>query len=208
MVFRRVLNFTAKEAKQPFTLMIFTQPETKPYILYNDLFPVAWKVITFNDSSSHASVVFEMNLKAFVSHKTQGNVVRAATSKDVSEGQSVSVVMAGNLDAPIFKESSGVAVPGATVHIENNTGSFQSLGLMISGTPAVLFPNVGPENNVEIKMSPKIYLAVNQTHFEAGGIIRSHPNTVSCIDLSTFHKDSVDVAVGQDENGFWTITTN
>ncbi|KAG2140362.1 hypothetical protein BD769DRAFT_1429635 [Suillus cothurnatus] len=160
--FSRHLTIQSNDLGKEVTIM-FALINSDMQSLYQDRFPVVWKVSKFGKTGAYRTQLTYTNQLAFTKAQVaDGNFISAGTSIRVDPGQKT-VLTEGN---DVFSFSSPQSGSPGFVQAVNNTGSIQDIavGFLNKGdfvpTPALYFDDVGDGSQVTAQLTPilRVYL--------------------------------------------------
>ncbi|KAG2037021.1 hypothetical protein BDR03DRAFT_1011147 [Suillus americanus] len=150
--------------------------------LYEDSFPVVWKVTKFGKTGPYMSQVTYTNQLAFAKGQVvDGNYVTAATSINLNAGQKTTLT-GQDQDDDYYTFSTAVAGAPGSVQAVNKTGLTQDLavGFLNKGdftpTPALYFPDIkdGSQVTAQFTLILRVYIT---SDYEETSILRGPINT-------------------------------
>ncbi|KAG2037051.1 hypothetical protein BDR03DRAFT_958400 [Suillus americanus] len=149
--------------------------------LYEDFFPVVWKVTKFGKTGSYMSQVTYTNQLAFAKGQVvDGNYITAATSISLNAGQKTTLT--GQDDDHYTFSTPPVAGAPGFVQALNKTGLIQDLavGFLNKGdfapTPALYFHDIGDGSQVTAQFTPILRVYITSDYQETA-ILRGAINT-------------------------------
>ncbi|KAG1812560.1 uncharacterized protein BJ212DRAFT_1483170 [Suillus subaureus] len=142
--------------------------------LYQDRFPVVWKVSKFGKTGAYRAQATYTNQLAFSKAQiTDGNFISAGTSIQVNVGQKTKLTEARD----VYSFSTPEAGSSGFVQAVNNTGALQDIavGFLNKGdfmpTPALYFDEVGDGSQVTAQFTPILRVYIT-TDYQETAIIR------------------------------------
>ncbi|KAG2140323.1 hypothetical protein BD769DRAFT_1429492 [Suillus cothurnatus] len=160
--FTRNLIIQSNDLGKEVTIM-FALINSDMQSLYQDRFPVVWKVSKFGKTGAYRTQLTYTNQLAFTKAQVaDGNFISAGTSIKVNPGQKTTLTEAND----VFSFSSPQSGSPGFVQAMNNTGSIQDIavGFLNKGdfvpTPALYFDDVGDGSQVTAQLTPilRVYL--------------------------------------------------
>ncbi|KAG2153859.1 hypothetical protein DEU56DRAFT_771423 [Suillus clintonianus] len=174
--FVRNLTFQSNDLGKEATLMLtFDTMEG----LYEDFFPVVWKVSTFGKTGPYrAHATYTSQLAFSIPQVLAGNIVDAETSVKINDSEKTVLTQANN----VYHFSPPQAGTSGVLQAVNNTGALQNIavGFVAPGElmpkPALFFEGVGDESHVTAKFTPVLRAYITSDYQETA-IIRGAIDT-------------------------------
>ncbi|KAG1812557.1 uncharacterized protein BJ212DRAFT_1301531 [Suillus subaureus] len=137
--------------------------------LYEDFFPIVWKVSTFGKTGAYRAQATYTNQLAFSKAQVvNGNVISAGTCAKLNDGEKTTLTRTND----VYHFSSAQAGTSGVLQAVNKTGAVQDLaiGFMNKGdlmpTPALYFNEVGDESSVKAQFTPILRIYVTSDYQE------------------------------------------
>jgi hypothetical protein len=132
---------------------------------WKDIFPVAWKVVTFNRQSTAGSVTYKDSYTLSVPQIDSGNRVIPATEISCSIGEKLKLT---GLSTNYLWESEGKIDLGVTVTARNAIPSqFYNMAFAINGKTAAVKKNVPFDSSAQFKPTPVLYFTITNDYEES-----------------------------------------
>lgn len=167
--------------------------------MYENYFPVAWRVATFGAKDVHSLVVIYKHQFALTKPQVQHErIIDAATAVEINVDQTTTLTKDGN----VFHFSTPVSgIPGA-LRVVNNTGETQDIavGFLSPGEwipkPALFFSKFESGSEITAQFTPKLRAYITSAYDEAA-ILRAaiHTSPIWECDLTAL-----------DQSTTWKIT--
>ncbi|KAH9475607.1 hypothetical protein JR316_0012724 [Psilocybe cubensis] len=165
----KTLDFSSNELGRDVTLVLVFEPHNDGS-LYQSLFPVAWKVLTFSAAgASQASVRYTAEGAFFVPQTAGGDNVFSIDYKRIDIGGKC--VMETDDEGMNFLNPAVEGNPNS-MQCEINTSQPSSVGFgTLSGTrstvePLMFWNKVGVSNTVSLKFTPKLKVFAEHDYHE------------------------------------------
>jgi len=175
--FVRNLTFQANDLGKEVTLMLAWSPNVEG--LYEDVFPIAWKVSKFGKSGPYrATATYTAQLAFSRAQVADGKVISAATSVNINNGEKTILTEANE----VYHFSTPQAGTSGILQAQNHTGSIQEIavGFVNKGdfipTPVLYFSDVGEGSHVTAKFTP-VLRAYITSDYEETSILRGQVDT-------------------------------
>ncbi|KAG1829841.1 hypothetical protein EV424DRAFT_1343995 [Suillus variegatus] len=171
------LHFQSNNLGKQVTLMLTLSPDVDR--LYEDVFPVVWRVINFPKSGFHrASTTYTTQFAFSRVQEQSGKVVDAGTSININNGEKTILTEAND----VYHFSTPRASASGILQAQNNTGTNQEMavGFVNKGdftpTPVLFFSDVEDGSNVTAKFTP-VLRAYITSDYQATSLLRGRVDT-------------------------------
>ncbi|KAG1849840.1 hypothetical protein C8R48DRAFT_676942 [Suillus tomentosus] len=207
-MFIKNLTFQSNNLGKQVTLMLTLSPDVDR--LYEDVFPVVWRVINFPKSGPYrASMTYTSQLAFSRAQEENGKVVDAVTSININNGEKTILTEAN--DFYHFSTPQGAA--SGILQAQNHTGTTQEMavGFVNKGdftpTPVLFFSDVGDGSNVTAKFTP-VLRAYITSDYEATSILRGPVDTPAILsqDLTGLPQNTIWNLSHDATTGRYTLT--
>ncbi|KAG2356354.1 hypothetical protein BDR07DRAFT_1339882 [Suillus spraguei] len=176
-VFTRNLTFQSNDLGKEATIMLTFDADMKG--LYEDFFPVVWKVSKFGQTGPYrAHATYTSQLAFSKPQVVDGNIIDAETSVKINVSEKTSLTEASE----VYHFSSPESGIAGVLQAVNNTGAIQDIavGFMTPGDlmpkPALYFNGVGDGSHVTAQFTP-VLRAYITSDYEETAIIRGAIDT-------------------------------
>jgi hypothetical protein len=137
--------------------------------LYEDFFPIVWKVSTFGKEGAYRAQATYTNQLAFSKAQVvNGNLISAGTCVKINDSEKTTLTQAND----VYHFSAPQAGTSGILQAENKTGAVQDIavGFMNKGdlmpTPALYFNDVGDGSSVKAQFTPILRVYVTSDYQE------------------------------------------
>ncbi|KAG1770429.1 hypothetical protein EDD22DRAFT_948379 [Suillus occidentalis] len=175
-LFIRNLSFQSNDLGKEATLMLTFDAMDG---LYEEFFPVVWKVCKFGKSGPYrAHATYTSQLAFSKPQVVDGNIIDAETCVKINVGEKTFLTEANE----VYHFSPPLAGSSGVLQAVNNTGAIQDIavGFMIKGDlmpqPALYFNEVGDGSNVTAQFTPVLRAYITSDYQETA-IIRGAIDT-------------------------------
>ncbi|KAG2128527.1 uncharacterized protein EDB93DRAFT_1184528 [Suillus bovinus] len=175
--FVRNLTFQSNNLGKEVTIMLAWSSNLDG--LYQDVFPIVWKVIKFGKEGPYKATATYTAQFAFSRAQFEaGKVISAATSVSINHGEKTTLTEANE----VYHFSPPQAGTYGTMQAQNCTGTPQgmAIGFVNKGdfmpTPALYFSDVGNNSRVTVKFTPTLRAYVT-SDYEETAVLRSQVDT-------------------------------
>ncbi|KAG2339417.1 hypothetical protein BDR05DRAFT_1003378 [Suillus weaverae] len=176
-LFTRNLNFQSNDLGKEATIMLTFDADMEG--LYEDFFPVVWKVSTFGKTGAYAaSATYTSQLAFSRAQVVDENLIRAETSIKINNSEKTTLTEANN----VYSFSAPQAGTTGVIEAMNSTGDVQDIavGFVKKGelmpTPALYFNGVGDGSHVSAKFTP-VLRAYLTSDYQETAILRGAIDT-------------------------------
>ncbi|KAG1864399.1 hypothetical protein F4604DRAFT_2028187 [Suillus subluteus] len=173
-LFTRNLTFQSNDLGKEATIMLTFDADMEG--LYEDFFPVVWKVSKFGKDGAHATYTSQL---AFSKPQVvDGNIIDAETCVKINDSEKTTLTEAND----IYHFSPPHAGVSGVLQAVNSTGSIQDIavGFMSPGDlmpkPALYFNGVGDGSHVTARFTPVLRAYITSDYQETA-IIRGAIDT-------------------------------
>ncbi|KAG2072241.1 hypothetical protein BDR04DRAFT_1230596 [Suillus decipiens] len=176
-IFTRNLTFQSNDLGRETTLMFTFDADMQG--LYEDVFPVVWKVSRFGRTGTYkAHATYTSQLAFSKPQVVDGNIIDAKTSVKINDSEKTSLTKAND----VYHFSSPQSGTPGVLQAVNNTGAVQDIavGFMSPGDsmpkPALYFHGVGNGSHATARFTP-VLRAYIMSEYEETAIIRGAVET-------------------------------
>ncbi|KAG1777508.1 hypothetical protein EV702DRAFT_1101677 [Suillus placidus] len=176
-LFTRNLTFQSNELGKDVSIMLTFNGAMEG--LYEDFFPVVWKVSKFGKTGSYSAKATYTSQLAFSKPQVEnGNIIDAATCVKINNSEKTTLTEANE----VYQFSAPKAGTTGVLQAVNSTGAVQDIavGFMSKGqlmpTPALYFNGVGDGSHVTAKFTP-ILCAYITSDYQETAILRGAIDT-------------------------------
>ncbi|KAG8754066.1 hypothetical protein FRC14_005422 [Serendipita sp. 396] len=156
--------------------------------LATDQAKVCWKVVKFPaNQEMSVSITFSSQLCFIHSQVNSGNVISAATAKDVHDGEQTKLVVDKDSGVAMFTNPTPDPSVGAEmIRCQNKTGAISALAVGTRDTPdgdpnpVMFFENIPDDSGVLVKFTP-ILLAYVTSNYVSNEIIRGEVDSAEIL---------------------------
>ncbi|KAG1771183.1 hypothetical protein EV702DRAFT_1137405 [Suillus placidus] len=166
-LFTRSLTFLSNDLGNEASIMLTFDGDMEG--LYEDFFPVVWKVSTFGEAGSYAAKATYTSQLAFSKPQVRiGNIINAETCVKINDGEKTTLTEADG----VYQFSAPQAGTTGVLEAMNSTGAVQDIavGFMSMGqlmpTPALYFNGVGDKSHVTAKFTPVLRAYITSDYQE------------------------------------------
>ncbi|KZP14366.1 hypothetical protein FIBSPDRAFT_935789 [Athelia psychrophila] len=213
--YTRNLNFSCKDLGKEATLLFTFDDIVANPKLFQDQYPVCWKVTVFGEKGHHFINLTYKNQLAFMrSQVEEGKITNAGTYKDINIGQMTALTVnprgVANFSEPEEEQNLlGVSMFKAV----NNSGTKQNISLAFyEGEPrptaALYFEDVGNTLDVTAQFIPVLRLYITSDYKE-NAILRSairSPKAVWSHNLADLKEKEPDFVLTREIDGSYKVT--
>ncbi|KAG1799899.1 uncharacterized protein HD556DRAFT_1345730 [Suillus plorans] len=175
--FVKNLTFQSNDLGKEVTIMLAWSPNVEG--LYEDVFPIVWKVSKFGKSGPYrATATYTAQLAFARAQVESGKVISAATSVNINNSEKTILTEAND----VYHFSPPQAGTAGILQAQNHTGSIQEIavGFVNKGdfmpTPVLFFSDVGDGSRVTAKFTP-VLRAYITSDYEETSILRGQVDT-------------------------------
>ncbi|KAG1784798.1 uncharacterized protein HD556DRAFT_1425811 [Suillus plorans] len=176
-MFVKNLTFQSNNLGKQVTLMLTLSPDVDH--LYEDVFPVVWKVFKFGKSGPYkASTTYTTQFVFSRAQVEDGKAVGAETFININNGEKTILTEAND----VYHFSTPQAGTSGILQAQNHTGTTQEMavGFVNKGdfmpTPVLFFSDVADGSHVTAKFTP-VLRAYITSDYEATSILRGPVET-------------------------------
>ncbi|KAG2153758.1 uncharacterized protein EDB93DRAFT_1102562 [Suillus bovinus] len=175
--FIRNLTFQSNNLGKEVRIMLAWEPNLEG--LYDDVFPIVWKVSKFGKTGPYRAQLTYTNQLAFSRAQDEnGKVISAETSVTINTDQKTTLTEANE----VYQFSPPQAGTSGILQAVNNTGTVQdiALGFLNKGelipTPTLFFSDVGDSSRVTAKFTPVLHAYI-ASDYDENSILRGQIDT-------------------------------
>lgn len=176
-LFTRNLTFQSNDLGKEVTIMLTFDADMEG--LYEDFFPVVWKVSKFGKTGPYrAHMTYTSQLAFSKPQVVDGNIIDAETAVKINVNEKTNLTEANE----VYHFSPPEAGPAGVLQAVNNTGAVQDMavGFMSPGDlmpkPALYFNEVGDGSHVTARFTPVLRAYITSDYQETA-IIRGAIDT-------------------------------
>ncbi|KAG2151227.1 uncharacterized protein EDB93DRAFT_1249423 [Suillus bovinus] len=206
--FVRNLTFQSNNLGKEVTIMLAWSPSVEG--LYEDVFPIVWKVTKFGKEGPYRATATYTSQLAFSRAQVEGGkVISAATSVNINNGEKTILTEAND----VYHFSPPQAGNPGILQALNHTGSIQEMAVGfvnrgdIMPTPVLYFKDVGDSSRVTAKYTP-VLRAYITSDYEETAILRGQVDTpaIWSQDLTALAQNTTWNLARDPNTGRYTIT--
>ncbi|KAG1759462.1 hypothetical protein EDD22DRAFT_141591 [Suillus occidentalis] len=207
-LFTRNLTFQSNDLGKEASLMLTFDADMDG--LYEESFPVVWKVAKFGKSGPYrANATYTSQLAFSKPQVVDGNIIDAETCVKINVGEKTFLTEANE----VYHFSAPAAGASGTLQAVNNTGAIQDIavGFMTKGDlmpkPALYFTDVGDGSNVTARFTPVLRAYITSDYQETA-IIRGAIDTpaIWTQDLAALSQSTTWTLARDPATGRYTMT--
>ncbi|KAG2114157.1 uncharacterized protein F5147DRAFT_17697 [Suillus discolor] len=175
-MFVKNLTFQSNNLGKQATLMLTLSSDVDH--IYEDVFPVVWKVFSFGKSGPYRASTTYTTQFAFSRAQVESGKVFTETSININNGEKTIMTEAND----VYHFSTPQAGTSGILQAQNHTGSTQEMavGFVNKGdftpTPVLFFSDVGDGSHITAKFTP-VLRAYITSDYEATSILRGPVGT-------------------------------